>query len=128
MTGDDAAAARLATRLEEMNGRGCWEWQVAQWDAERETLWLVGGGDMDHGHTDEAHFEGVTYVACPTRMRHPRFRIASHIEAIASGAVVAQAPGAFVVLVDCDTDNRHDHTACFCARSVRVERAPARGR
>ena len=55
------------------------------------------------------------------------FRIASHIEAIASGAVVAQAPGGSV-LVDCDTDNRDGHTACLCARSVRVQRAPPRVR
>jgi hypothetical protein len=115
-----AAEAELAPRLAELSELGCWEWQILAFADER--LLLIGGGDMVYSHGAEASFQGVTFISCPTRMMHARFRLATEHEARASGASAALEPGAAVVAIESDTINDFDRAWFITARSVEVTR------
>ncbi|HYH80430.1 MAG TPA: hypothetical protein VEX86_11560 [Longimicrobium sp.] len=120
MTDGSAAAAEMAARLAELTEAGCWEWQILVFADER--LQLIGGGDMDYSHDTEAAFHGVTFISCPTRMKHPRFRLATEHETLVSGAYAALEPGAVVVAIEGDAINDFDRTWFITARSVEVKR------
>ena len=115
-----AVGAEMAPRLAELTEWGCWEWQVLTFADER--LRLIGGGDMVYSHDSEATFHGVTFLACPTRMKHPRFRLATDHETRVSGAYAALEPGAVVVAIEGDAINDFDRVWFITARSVEVKR------
>ncbi len=114
------AAAEIPARLAELTDLGCWEWQLHSFDGER--LVLIGGGDMVYSHGVEAAFGGVTFISCPTRMMHARFRLATGHEARASGAAAALEPGASVIAIESETINAFEHVSFIAARSVEVRR------
>jgi hypothetical protein len=114
----DAARAEMASRLAELTGLQCWEWQILTFADDR--LLLIGGGDMVYSHAAEATFHGVTFISCPTRMMHPRFRLAAEHEAISCGAAAAREPGALVIAIDSATINDFDRVSYLTARSVEV--------
>lgn len=118
MTADGAARAEMELRLAELTELQCWEWQILTFADER--LLLIGGGDMVYSHGVEATFDGVTFLACPTRMKHARFRLATEHETRVSGAYAALEPGAVVVAIEGDAINDFDRLWFITARSVEV--------
>jgi len=110
----------MAARLEELSGLGCWEWQIASFGGE--TLTLAGGQDMTYGHFAEADFHGVTYICCPTRMMHPRFRLAVLHEEARAGLHAEVEPGSFVIAIDSGTTASLDEVSLIAAREVEVRR------
>lgn len=110
--------AEIAARLEEMNAMGMWEWRLHSFDGLH--LRLAGGQDMDQAHFAQATFRDTSFVCCPVRMKHPRFRLATAHEARTSGAAAARAPGDFVIAIDCEADNTFEHVAFIAAASVEL--------
>ena len=91
----------MESRLEKLTALGCWEWQLRAFDGD--TVTLVGGQDMDYGHFAEAYFTGVTYISCPTRMMHARFRPATEHEATLARLQAEVPAGSTVVAIDSAT-------------------------
>lgn len=111
-------ADEMAARLAETSERGCWEWRLGTFDGHR--LTLIGGQGMDHGHSDEAYLDGVTYISCPTRMMHPRFRLATGHEFGLASLQAEVEPGSFVIAIDSGTTSALDTVSLIVARSVEL--------
>jgi hypothetical protein len=113
------APGEMEARLAELTELGCWEWQLRSFDGV--SLTLAGGQSMEHGHHAEARFSGVTYISCPTRMMHPRFRLATDMETWLAQAKAEVEPGAFVIAIDSQTTSSLDAVSIIVARSVEVQ-------
>jgi len=112
-------AEEMEARLAELTELGCWEWQLRSFDGL--ALTLAGGQSMEHGHHAEARFSGVTYISCPTRMMHPRFRLATDMETWLAQAKAEVERGAFVVAIDSQTTSSLDAVSIIVAHSVEVK-------
>ena len=119
MDHDPASTADgLAARLAELTALGAWEWQLHAFDGDR--LTLAGGQDLSHGHFAEAYFSGVTYISCPTRMMHARFRLASGHEATLARLQAEVPPGSSVIAIDSDTTSSFEAVSLIAAQSVEI--------
>ena len=110
--------AGIAAVLDQMTAMGLWEWRLHSFDGLH--LKLAGGQDMTYSHFAQALFRDVTYVSCPVRMKHPRFRLATEHEARVSGAMDALGPGTTVIAIESETDNSFEHLSVIVAESVEV--------
>ena len=115
---DAGREARIAATLEEMTAMGMWEWRLHSFDGLH--LRLAGGQDMTYSHFAQALFRDVTYVSCPVRMKHPRFRLATEHEARVSGAMDALEPGTTVIAIESATANSFEHLSVIVAAEVEV--------
>ncbi|MFL5381041.1 MAG: hypothetical protein ACJ8GN_00820 [Longimicrobiaceae bacterium] len=113
------APGEMEARLAELTELGCWEWQLRSFDGV--SLTLAGGQSMDRGHHAEARFSGVTWISCPTRMMHPRFRLATDLETWVAQAKAEVERGAFVVAIDSQTTASLDAVSIIVAHSVEVK-------
>ena len=113
------APEELEARLAEMTELGCWEWQLRSFDGV--TLMLAGGQSMEHGHHAEAYFSGVTYLSCPVRMMHPRFRPATDMETWLAQAKAEVETGSHVIAIDSQTTASLDAVSIIVAQSVEVK-------
>ena len=109
----------MAARLAEMTELGAWEWQLRAFDGDR--LTLAGGQDMDYGHFAEACFSGVTYLSCPTRMMHARFRVGTEHEATLARLQAEVPRGSTVVAIDSDTTSSFEAVSLIVAQSVELK-------
>jgi hypothetical protein len=109
----------VEARLAELTELGCWEWQLRSFDGL--TLTLIGGQSMEHGHHAEAYFSGVTYLSCPTRMMHPRFRLATDMETWLAQSKAEVEPGSFVIAIDSQTTSSLEAVSIIVAHSVEVK-------
>lgn len=109
----------LKARLAELTELGAWEWQLHAFDGDR--LTLAGGQDMTYGHFAEAYFSGVTYISCPTRMMHARFRLASVHEATLARLQAEVPTGSSVIAIDSDTTSSFEAVSLIVAASVDIK-------
>lgn len=116
----DRSTDEIEARLAEITELGAWEWHLRAFDGDR--LTLVGGQDMDYGrHFAEAHFSGVTYISCPTRMMHAHFRLGSEHEATLARLQAEVPRGSFVIAIDSDTTSSLDATSLVVATSAEMK-------
>jgi hypothetical protein len=108
----------LAARLAELTALAAWEWQLGAFDGDR--LTLLGGQDLSSAHFAEAHLSGVTYLSCPTRMMHARFRLASDHEATLARLQAEVPPGSSVIAIDSDTTSSFEAVSLIVAASVDI--------
>jgi hypothetical protein len=115
---DARREAGIAARLDQMTAMGMWEWRLHAFDGLH--LTLAGGQDMTYSHFAQARFRDVTYVSCPVRMKHPRFRLATEHEARVSGATDALEPGTTAIAIESATGNAFEHLSVIVAASVEL--------
>ena len=109
----------METQLAELTELGCWEWRLWSFDGDR--LRVIGGGDLVYSHHAEAWFHGVTYISCPTRMMHARFRLASDHEATLARLQAEVPPGSSVIAIDSDTTSSFEAVSLIVAASVDIK-------
>lgn len=119
MSAPGSPSGAMESRLAEMTEVGCWEWQLRAFDGD--ALTLIGGQGMERGYHAEARFFGVTYISCPTRMMHPRFRLATDMETWLAQGKAEVEPGSFVVAIDSQTTSSLEEVSILVARSVEVK-------
>lgn len=97
---------QLAAVLARMSELEMWEWQLHAFDGLN--LRLIGGQGMVYSHHAEAHFRDTSFIQCPRRMKHPRFRLATDHEARVSGAMDSMESGSTAIAIECETVNSID--------------------
>ncbi|HET7230070.1 MAG TPA: hypothetical protein VFJ16_08720 [Longimicrobium sp.] len=108
----------IAAILERMTALGLWEWRLHSFDGL--DLRLIGGQGMVYSHHAEARFGELSFINCPVRMMHPRFRLATDHEAYTSGATTSMDAGSTAVAIECEAINSLSPSV-FVIAAARVE-------
>lgn len=111
--------AEVAAVLEKMTALGMWEWRLYSFDGLN--LTLAGGQDMVYSHHAQATFHDVLFIQCPVRVRHPRFREATHLEVISSGASSSLDAGSTAIAIESESDSPHAQVFVIVAASVELK-------
>lgn len=104
-------AIDFPAQLNDVNQLGCWEWQLRSFDGHE--LCLVGGTDMDYYHVAEVRIAGVSYVSCPTRMKHPTFRPATQSESWRLASIVDLVGSPVLLAIDAETSSSVEPLSFF---------------
>lgn len=111
--------AGIVSVLARMSDLGLWEWRLYSFDGLN--LTLAGGQDMVYSHHAEATFRDVSFIQCPVRIRHPRFRVATHLEVISSGASSSLDAGSTAIAIESEHDSPHAQVFVIAAAAVELK-------